>query len=246
MALTSASFGNDGSLTVASDDGIQIPAAAYVESTYPRAKGEKVLHRIDLPAGDLAHDPNFALTRYDWVFPVDTNTPGEPPGLCFVGVLQTKVLLGRPGELRLQIHREMVIELHNVTVSPERLGWSFVARSIVNRQPNSRIALIVDSEFSELSAINRREQPLLADYMLPDGVELLYASTDAGGGYLANDLLRACDHNAREVSKLQKDQNAPPLREARPRAPFSHVRVWERPVIPSANSSLQPLRPAPP
>ena len=153
--------------------------------------------------------------------------------------MQVKVLPGKPGELRCRINRAVVIELHNVTVAPERLGWWLVVSSAVNQPPGARIALLVDSELSELAAINLRERALIANFMLPKGFELLYASTDAGGGYLANDLLRACDRNARKVSRLQTGENVPPLREESQRgAPFSHIRVWEAPADFELNDKL--------
>ena len=227
VVITSSTHDVDGSLILSNPDGIQIPINAFVKTTYSRSKGDKVLHDIPIPPTELTHDPNVALTRFDWVFPVDTNSSTGEQKVSFVGGMQTKVLQEKPGKFVCKIYRKVVIELHNVTVSPERLGWWFVVRAAADRPLGSRIALLVDSELTELAAINRHEKPVIGDYVLPEGIELLYASTDAGGGYIANDLLRSCDGAARKVARLPDTEKLSPLRESEPGAPFSHIRVFE-------------------
>ena len=225
--ITGATHGPDGTINLSNTDGIQTPVDAWIKTTYPRQKGDKLLHRLSVPPTNLTHDPDIALTRFDWVCPVDTNTTTADGNISFVGCMQVKVLQEKPGEFLIRTYRRLVIELHNVTVSPERLGWWFVTSNAVNKTSEDRIVLLVDSELSEHAAINRREKPLIGNFMLPEGFELMYASTDAGAGHIANHLLRTCDSIARKESQFLKGINPPPLHESDPGALFSHIRIWE-------------------
>jgi len=230
VALRGATFTGEGGVSVFAEDGSVTPEHAWIEATYPRAKGPKILNRIDLEPAALVVDPNDALGKYLWIFAVDTNKPSDE-AVTFSGVVQAQVAVLGPNTHRLGIAREMVIELHNVEFPAERFGWWLVISSIVNRPAGSRIAVLVDSDLSNLPAINRREQPILGKNYLPGGFELHYASSDAGSEFIANQLLKRADRNARQIVQLCKrdDVEKPPVAVATAEGgPLSHIRVWER------------------
>jgi hypothetical protein len=235
VALNRAVFGKNGSIIVESAAGQEQPIASHVVTTYERAKGPKVIHQLTVPSENLTFDPNFALTRYSWVLAIDTNNPENClPNVVFTGIVHTNILPHTDSILKINIYRGTVLELHNLNCPPERFGWAFVCKSVINLPQQSLVAVIVDSDLRSIPSINRREEPIIDDYYLPDSFELLYA-TDKGG-YIANQLLRLCDRNTREVARHVATQTSslPPLMEAHPEDPFTHIRVWQQSMRSSA------------
>jgi len=240
VALNRIAFGKNGSIIIRSAVGQEQPTATHIVTTYERDKNPKVINRLIASPENLTIIPNIVLTRYTWVLAVDTNSPKEKlPNTVFTGIVQSKVLPQIDGRLELSIYLEEVVEIHNLNLPSERFGWSFVCKSIINLSPEALVAVIVDSELGSIPSINQREEPILDDFYLPNRFELLYASSDTGGGYIANDLLRRCDKNAKEVAQYVASTRTsllPPLTKANPEDPFTHFRVW----YPSAKSSAQP------
>ena len=236
VALNRAVFGKNGTITVESADGQEQPIASHIVTTYERAKGPKLIHHLKVSPENLTYDPNIALTRYTLVLAVDTNKPETSlPNVVFTGIVHAKILPHTDRILKLIFYQGTVLELHNLNGPPERFGWAFVCRSVINLPQTALIAVIVDSDLRSIPSINQRDEPIIGDYYLPDGFELLYA-TDKGG-YIANKLLRLCDRNSREVARLvasTQTSSLPPLIEAGPEDPYTHMRVWSQAVGPSA------------
>ncbi len=232
VALNHFAFGKDGSITVESVSGQEQPIASHLVTTYDRGKGPKIINKLTVSPDNLTFVPNKSLTHYSRILTVDTNKPiNELPNVVFIGIIVAKVLPQSGGCLELQIYQESVAELHNLNVPSERFGWSFACASAINCPSNGCVAVIVDSDLNSIPSINRRDEPILADYYLPNGFELLYASSDAGGGYIANDLIRRCDRNTREVAQkvvLTQTSSLPLLMKASPKEPFTHIRIWNR------------------
>jgi hypothetical protein len=228
VALTRAAFA-DGGLRVFAADGPASPECAWIETTYPRAKGLKVLNRANIDPKTLVVHPNDVLAQYLWTFAVDTNRPSDE-AVTFTGVVQAQVASLGPTTHRVGIAREVVIELHNIEFPAERFGWWLVTSSVVNRAVGVRTAVLVDSDLSKLPAINRREEPIVGNNYLPDGFELLYASSDAGGEFIANHLLQRADRNAREIAELYRSDDVakPPVVATSEGGSLSYIRVWER------------------
>lgn len=236
VALNRIALGKNGSIIVGSAADQEKPIASHVVTTYERAKGSKVIHRIKVPPENLTFDPNIALTRYTNVLAVDTNKPETSlSNVVFTGIVQAKILSPTDGIIEISIYEGKVLEFHNLNSPSERFGWAFVCKSVINLPQEALVAVIVDSDLGSIPSINRREEPIIDDYFLPDRFELLYAS-DTVGGYIANQLLRLCDRNTREVARLvasTQTSSLPPLLEARPEDPYTHIRVWQQSVGPS-------------
>jgi len=230
VALRSATYSSDGRISVATASGPVRPARAWGETTYPRPKGEKVIHRIDVPGSALAFSPELAISQYEWVLAIDTNTPRLDEPVTFTGIVQAQVAEIRPNLYRIGILRDIVIERHNVEYSAERFGWWLVISSVVNRPPGKRIAILVDAYLSDIPAINRREQAVLGENFLPEGFEFIYASSDKATDSIANKLLRRADRNAREIAGVYQrlDIVKPPLVKTPGGGVLSHIRTWEK------------------
>jgi hypothetical protein len=230
VALRSASYSSDGRISVATEIGPVTPAHAWVETTYPRPKGEKVITRIAVPPSMLAFSPELVIAQYEWIFAVDTNRPRPNEPVTFTGVVQAQVAEMGPNLYRTGILRDIVIELHDVDYSAERFGWWLVISSVVNRPAGKRIAILVDAYLSDIPAINRREQAVLGKNFLPEGFELIYATSDKATDSTANKLLRRADRNAREIADIYQrpDVVKPPLVKTPEGGVLSHIRTWEK------------------
>ncbi len=232
VALNQITIGKNGSITVGSVNGKEQPISSHIISAYERDnKGPKIINRLIESPENLTVVQDTLLTRYTRVLAVDTNKPEESlPNTVFIGMVLSKVLPQTNG-FELHIYQESVIEIQNLHLPSERFGWSFVCKSITNRSPEDLVGLIVDSDLGRIPYINRREEPIQDDFYLPDRFELLYASSDPGDRYIANDLLKLCDRNSREVAKLvasTQTSSLPPLIKADSGEPFTHIRIWNR------------------
>ena len=237
VVIKRIAIGKNGHIIFESAAGQEQPTASHLVTTYERlSKGPKLIHRLIVPPENLTLNPDFALTRYTWVFAVDTNKPeASLPNVVFTGIAQAKVVPQADVSLELSTYRDTVVELHNLASSAERFGWAFVCKSSVDLPDDSFVAVIVDSDLGDIPSINRREKPIINNYYLPDHFELLYA-TDKGK-YIANQLLKLCHRNSCEVARhvvLTPESSLPPLLKANPEDPFTHIRVWERFSRPSA------------
>ncbi len=230
VAIRSATYSTDGRIAVATETGPVMPMRAWVETTYPRGKGEKVVNRLEVPPAALAFSPDLALVQYEYVFAVDTNRPRPDEPVTFTGVVQAQVAEIGPNLYRTDILRDTIIELHNVEDSAERFGWWLVISSIINRPAGKRIAILVDAYLSDIPAMNQREQAVLGKNFLPEGFELIYASADKPNDSIANKLLRRADRNAREIGEVCKkpDVVKPPIVRTPEGGLLSHIRTWEK------------------
>lgn len=174
----------------------------YSEVSYERTKGPKVLTKIPLPGPILQTKPDEAFTKnFDAFVAVDTNTRSIQDQIVSV----TGIVLGlhaidpTDGAAAVAWEIPYCLEFVNIVGFPERVGW---VMSICQLRKDKflpaagRIALVVDSDLAALASFNARKAPIADNFFLPDGIEIVYASSDVGREYCANKLLHAADQVA--------------------------------------------------
>jgi hypothetical protein len=205
----------DGVLSFYDSSGAKVnPSHVEAGTGYIRESGKlKTVNQGPTDGSRIELDPNAALTRFDWLFAIDTakNTLGDCE-LCVAASVLAYVQLSDPVPREGGVFQDWSVRavpqaayvFRNPRVNPERVGW----RELVNRirdwsamKRGETVGVIVDSELSQLAAINRRAAPMLGDHYLPDGFELLYASSDVGLDHPQNKLLRICDRMSSRVLK---------------------------------------------
>jgi len=82
----------------------------------------------------------------------------------------------------------------------------------------------VDSDLSNIPAYNARWTPLYGDFFLPERFQLIYASSDAGRGYLANKLIQMADRAAYQLLEYLAAGKAPLNRRVLQGFPFKGYR----------------------
>jgi hypothetical protein len=169
---------------------------ARIEATYDRPKKPKVVHSIGIEPDRMYFGANRALlANYDCVFAVDTNTrelhDHRVSLTAAVEVLATQVC----GQVLFE--PRFFVECLDVESKPEQLGW-MVAAGIINRSPGyqaiKKSAFVVDCDETNIRAYNARTLAPHRTKMLPERVTLVQATTDTGGEYLPNAVLKYADY----------------------------------------------------
>ncbi|KYK43853.1 hypothetical protein A1D31_37805 [Bradyrhizobium liaoningense] len=175
--------------------------SVYSEVTYERSKGPKVLSRIPQSHRDISFESGNALIKnYEFVCAVDTNTRTIRDGLVSV----TGIIVLRPFVLptvrELQrgwkLEAPFCLEFLDISEKTENWGW-MAAHQILREQgligAATRVGMIVDSDLGNLNSYNARKSPVIRGDLLPETVQLIYASSDAGRENIVNRALSTAD-----------------------------------------------------
>ena len=191
----------------------------------------KVLNFASGMTGKPTISPDQILGDFSRIFVVDTNYPKEgwPKSITLTSVLLAEPHFEVPMPY-LRLGAVGSFEFRNVTCEPERLGWMQALESI-RRSPgysaSRKFLLLVDSQLGDLPAINARTQPILDDYLLPEGFTLAYASADTGREYVVNQLMHECDKLAKDMLRRIGEGLGEPTDLQPANSPHaSHFRLW--------------------
>ncbi len=188
------------SFTHVGSDQVAIPASITTATAYNRAKRHKVLFQADQNPADIYVEPNEFLTKFRSIFAIDTNTDptsGISISICLWLSLMQK---NTQGQWTIESRYLPAFLFNSQGQSPERFGWhNAILRMISSPDVRKPVALIVDSSLGSLDKINLRIEPVNEDFLLPEGFTLVYASSDSGSEFIANNLIRQCDVMANAI-----------------------------------------------
>lgn len=197
----------DGELEVAYDGQLAgfvfsnlVPGSLHQKIVYERYSGkEKVV--LSTPCSDeIGRFQTIEILRknFDFLFAVDTNTG-------IIGDERTSISVSYFVPKKLSSYSKSIpflgfcaFEINGVVdgINPETVGWHILFERLRNSvvfQHNTRIGVIVDSELDKILEMNRRNTPYYEGYYLPDGIQLVYASSDTGKELLPNQMISYCD-----------------------------------------------------
>lgn len=200
------------------------------EVTYERKAHPKVINSTPLQSSALATTANHALRQFDVLLAVDTNTRTIGQRNISVSglVLGAWVTDPKNGSLAVSYHTPFCLEFVECNEPRERIGW-FMALCELRRRGHlprdANTALIVDAYLDDLPAINARKSPVVGPFFLPEGVTLLYASSDVGAEYGANKLLRVADGVSTQVLDRMRAGGVPPNTKILVGRPYQGYRV---------------------
>ena len=208
------------------------PKHAYVEQSYERKKGPKVLNRIKPNPQKIFANPNAIIQQSNEIIAIDTNTKvinSRSVSLCgVVGGQNTKVVVSNCTTVRYKPLK--CFEYHNIKCKPENVAWREVIK-LIQKAPNysnrKKIALIVDSDLGDINSYNMQALPIIGDFYLPENFHLIYASADNGGENIANKMIKLADKIASDVLKnIEHNFTNKHLIEIKNKE-YSHYRDWE-------------------
>lgn len=178
----------------------------YSEVSYERPKGPKVVSRIPQATSALTFHSSTALFKnYDFLCAVDTNTRMiNDQRVSAVGVVRFRQAPPPPGSNE---HWALDVpfcwEFVGLKVDrPENFGWLVALEELSHRMlvtPEMRVGMVVDSDLGNLTDYNERRKPFFANRLLPENVQLIYASADTGGESLLNRVLKVADSVSAQV-----------------------------------------------
>jgi hypothetical protein len=183
---------------------ILMPTEAHIITYYQKEKKRKVINACFLGAGHPVTDIHLAMARCEVVVAVDTNSRDVPSvgkvtattaietyikdvteDACHVqsGPMRQKITIDPPG-------------------NPEIFGIGAMMFHFFETNPHlqdKRIGIITDTELDLIKRINQRTVPFFQDMLLPDNIDLFYATGDTGATeFMANKLIRICDKASTE------------------------------------------------
>jgi hypothetical protein len=199
--ISGVQVSQDGRVTLLDREGKPMPVQrGSAGLTYRRRKGAKTTVQIP-DAGMQVGDLLAALGTYDRIVGADTNSRdvnGEH--VCVTGVCELTDVCLIQGKWYAEIAGHLAIEFRDPTEDAERLGWQHALEfgdELGWISGETRLLLVVDAHLSEHSRLNMRTAAFVGDLLLPDGVQIAYASSDTPRDSPLNRLIAQCDRFAR-------------------------------------------------
>ncbi len=179
---------------------------AHVISQYERTKKPKILSKVSTGNRVAKVSINKAITDYDQLLAIDTNTKEVAVRLLSVtAVLIARLQSSAEGGFVCQYEIPAFITFTSLIGPPERLGWLFALKELLrcNRiSLNSSIGMVVDSDLGLLPEFNSRKMPLIGNEYLLGCVELLYGSADTeSSDLIPNRLIKEADKVSSKILK---------------------------------------------
>lgn len=189
---------------------ILTPYRTTLTTYYLRKGKKKVLHAYYQSAGHPFVNIDRVLEGYDRVYCVDTNTAINSSGQKVAVTTALAVKTKKLGDCALHIYSDYTIQVvaHDPPPgNPELHGIWSVLGHLVRDHPElleGRLAIITDTEFGMVKAWHERTESFYDGHRLPDGVDIFYATADAGSEeFLPNQLMRVCDSlSAKKLREL--------------------------------------------
>ncbi|MEQ1896776.1 MAG: hypothetical protein ABL971_05235 [Vicinamibacterales bacterium] len=229
ITIASIRQNSDGSLTFLDAAGLPLDMGSSVGGlAYARAKGPKITVQVP-EAGDRSAGPLAALSRFDSIVGVDTNSHWVgPERVCITVVcrLDAPDLAANPWTAR--VEPLWGLEFRDPTADAERVGWrhALATGPTFGLFRHDRATLMtVDAHLGQLADINERRRPIVDDYYLPQHVSLAYASSDKPQDSPLNGLMARCDKLASAILQQSIARGPAGLLQS-PGTPFRAHRYW--------------------
>lgn len=138
--------------------------------------------------------------KYGAVICVDTNSgfdaSGKKVAVTTALIVKSKDL----DDIGLHIESENAIQIvtHNPPPGNPELRGIWLTLGIIHKDypclAEGKLAIITDTEFSNIKSWHDRTEPFFDGHKLPVGIDLFYATSDAGGDeFMPNRLMKICD-----------------------------------------------------
>ncbi len=189
---------------------VLIPCRSTLTTYYARKGKKKVLHAYFQSSGHPFINIDRVLEGYDRVYCIDTNTAINRSGQKVAVTTALAAKARRVGESAVHIGSDYTIQVvarDPPPGNPELHGIWSVLGFLVRDHPGlveGRLAIITDTELGMVKAWHERTEPFYGGHRLPYGVDIFYATADAGSEeFMPNQLMRVCDSlSARKLREV--------------------------------------------
>lgn len=212
------------------DRKVLVPSHIEIGQVYDRNNGKrpKVVSRVLADPFTIEPDLNKSLGRFSSILAVDTNTREIRGHRVSVAVVcHVTDIVVATGEWSAKVHAQHSLEFRYPREPPEHIGWLFAMHMIAASPIPRPVGLVVDSDLDGLTAMNKRERPFMSNQILPDGITLIYASSDTGKDLIGNKAIGICDADARRILRMIETGYGTVRPIAVPSSlPCEHMRIW--------------------
>lgn len=200
--------------------------------SYKRESGkQKVLTKGPIVNEFCYINPSLPITNFQHVFAIDTNTSSIGEDGISVSAI-TYCCFGEKRSDSVPMCMPFILgwfEFRNLTEKPENFAWMELVK-LIGRSSDFKdgsIGLVVDSDLGNHDLFNKRELPICEDFYLPERVELIYGSADAGAESLVNKLIRFSDKRVKFLMDYIKQNDNFGDCGAEEGKPYTHYRHFE-------------------
>ncbi|MCU7839410.1 MAG: hypothetical protein KZQ94_08525 [Candidatus Thiodiazotropha sp. (ex Troendleina suluensis)] len=197
---------DDGMFSLMDSDEKLVSHIQYESVGYERDSGKpKILRSIARDADDLVGDNPWK--KYKKIGFVDTNSVVENEQKLFVS--SSSLLLWKDENRRFgNVHHvNLLVGYCSKDINPERIAWAdFIRRIQASKllESSDRMLIVVDSEKSLIPSINKRREPVVDGFLLPNEFTFAYATSDAGAENWINKEMKRRDTVAGRVLPMVK------------------------------------------
>ncbi len=179
---------------------ILAPSEAHIINYYEKKDKRKVLNACFFGPGHPVTDMHLAMTKCEVVVAVDTNSR-DVPGIGKVSA--TTAIEAYFKEITEEsCHMQSGPMRQKITIdppgNPEIYGIGTIMLHLFETNPQlrkKRVGIITDTEFNLIKGMGQRTVPFFKTMILPDNIDLFYATSDSGSSeFFANKLIRMCDN----------------------------------------------------
>jgi hypothetical protein len=179
------------------------PVNVTVGDAYHRKFKPKIVRQLQVDPTNIILDTKHLLQNYEIILFVDTNYHKlRDFYLCVSSSILVKYEIEDGRRIGYGYPQSDFLFCASYSEKPERFGWwdiikRFIDSSFYNE--NGNYGLVVDSDLKDLPKINSRQAPVWEQYLLPAGLQILYASADTGKESYLNQEIKLCDKQAKKV-----------------------------------------------
>ena len=206
--ITKVMLCEDG-IRMISDDREEIPESSSYVKFYNRDSGKpKTTLRFDLDRATF--DVMNILNHINVIVALDTNT--DKKSNKSVAVAAIFLVLGQRDAYEFHFMKCLTCRFINTTdIESELVALNSFIQAIKEGQigyilETDQVLIIIDHNLGKLEQYNRRVLPLIDDNalsILPNNINLAYASTDQYNDSVSNQMLQECDRGASDILRRQ-------------------------------------------
>lgn len=187
--------------------------SSTMTKTYLGQNKKKTVSQIDGLDRSFV-DVSDVVSYFDFIFAIDTNTTIEMYDDFYIGVGFASYCRADLNNDMFSCRPYMSIDWYaSLKDNLELHSWKVVIEHLQSIIPHEKkVAVVVDSEYGKLGAFNRRTEPIVYDWYLPENYFLIFATADNKDDW-CNRAIKYCDQNANLRKSViimnPKDKNDP-------------------------------------
>jgi len=174
-----------------------VPEYCQVGLGYHTSKGKfKVTNSVPSSNDPISTNLYNLLSKYDVLYAIDTNKKVvNNIEYCISNRMHLELELLSPQYWQLKLTRLPAYIFTNPIKDEheEKIGWVQFIQSERLADKDLRIGLVTDHDLGYLPLLNRRQKEISGMGLLPENIELIYASADRDKGSPLNKAVMSCD-----------------------------------------------------